>query len=202
MPSPRRAGTVGDVEPRQAVVSLPPVTAHLACRWCDLARSATAYDLGQLAVGEGGGLSRPGREGEGEAAAYERRAENAAFVALRSPPDGPGPLRGLTLVPRKHVRTLTELPPPEMAEVLAGLSSAAVALEKLLGVDHIEIHADTAGPAGGEGHVRFRVEPVVVLTGAAGGTPTDEEVHGRRRTRRRADAVTVLGKAVPTRRGC
>lgn len=200
MPSPRRAGAVGDVAPRQAEVSLPPVTAHLPCRWCDLARSATAYDLGQLAVGEGGGLSRPGRDGEGQGAAFERRAEDAAFVALRSPPDGPGPHRGLTLVPRKHVRTLTELPPPDMAEVLAGLSSAAVVLEKLPGVDRIEIHADTAGPAGGEEHLRFRVEPVVVLTGPAGGT-SDEEVHRRRRPRGRADSTTVLGKAVPTRRG-
>jgi hypothetical protein len=200
MPSPRRAGAGGAAEPGQAEVSLPPVTAQRRCRWCDLAHSPAPYDLGQLVSGEGG-LCPPGSDADRRSVAYEGQADEAAFVALREVPAGPGLVGGFTLVPRKHVRTLTELPPPEMAEVLAGLSSATVALEKLPGVARIEIHADSYDPAGGEEHVRFRVEPVAI-TSEAGGSTRDDEGHGRRRSRRGANASTRPLETVPTRRGC
>ena len=201
MPSPRRAGGGGAAEPGQAEVSLPPVTAQRRCRWCDLAHSPTPHDLGQWASGEDG-LRPLDLDGDGRSAAYESQAEEAAFVAFGDVSDSPGLLGGLTLVPRKHVRVLTELPSPEMAEVLAGLSSAAAALEKLPGVDRIEIHADTDDPAGEGEHVRFRVEPVVVIANETGGSTCDDEGHGGRGSRRRANAGTGPLGAVPTRRGC
>ncbi len=180
---------------------MPPVTAQRRCRWCDLAHSPTPHDQGQLVSGEGE-LRPPGSDGDRRSAAYESQAEEAAFVALRGTPAGPGLVGGLTLVPRKHVRTLTELPPPEMAEVLAGLASATVALEKLPGVGRIEIRADTYDPAGGEEHVRFRVEPVMAIAVEAGGSTRDDEDHGRCRSRRGANASTRPLETVPTRRGC
>jgi hypothetical protein len=74
---------------------------------------------------------------------------------------------GLTLVPRRHVTTLVDLPPPEMADVLAGLTRATAAIRELSGVDRVEIRTDMDSAADGQGHVCFRVEPVLVLVGTA-----------------------------------
>ncbi|MDA8185861.1 MAG: hypothetical protein M0035_15780, partial [Actinomycetota bacterium] len=74
---------------------------------------------------------------------------------------------GLTLVPRRHVTTIVDLPAPEMADVLAGLTRATAAMRELSGVDRVEIHTEMDGSADGQGHVCFRVEPVLVLADAA-----------------------------------
>lgn len=87
----------------------------------------------------------------------ESSLEGSAFVVL-SDHSGRCGQASLTLVLRKHVRTLAELPLPEMAEVLAGLSKASAAVRGLSGADRVEIQTDLDGHNGKQQHLHFRVE--------------------------------------------
>lgn len=170
---------------------MPAVTPLRHCRWCYLAGDQTFGSSRALAKD---GQSVPGDDGlrlgaEKASAAQASEAEDAAFVVLGDPPghqdDGEsgrlGGSKGLTLVPRKHVRTLAELPQPEVAEVLAGLFRATVAVRELSGAEQVEIRADMDGLAVRHGHVHFRVEPVAVLGREAGdGCDAGEDGRGRR----------------------
>lgn len=172
MPAIGKAGAVGTAEPVEGEAS--PVTAFDRCRWCDLARDqvddgvvrdAEGHDdliekevhplERECGAGPGDGAARSGEAGP---TAGESSPESFPFVVVRSSSSRSDEGASLTLVPRKHVRTLTELLLPEMAEVLAGLAKASVEVQRLSGAARVEIHADPDGHNDGSQHLHFRVE--------------------------------------------
>lgn len=167
MPASRPRGPKAeDVAEPEGEVTVPATTPLRRCPWCDLASAHGAHGPALNQADEpvfvvwGGPAGYPG-DGDDS-------IDGSITVGLVG-------LRGLTLVPRKHVRTLTELPAQEMADVLAGLSRAAAAVRKLSGVGQVEIRTDLDGLEVGREHVHFHVEPVVVLSDEAAGGALDED---------------------------
>lgn len=148
-----------DVAEPEGEVTVPATTPLRRCPWCDLA-SAHGPALSQA--------DEPVFVVWGGPAGYPGDGDDSITVGLVG-------LRGLTLVPRKHVRTLTELPAEEMADVLAGLSRATAAVRELSGVGQVEIRTDLDGLEVEREHVHFHVEPVVVLSDGAAGGALDED---------------------------
>ena len=151
---------------RESELSAPVIEAVGQCRWCDLAgASVTLADVAEAAErGDGVGAL----EG-GEVVSYEVVSDKVgsnAFVVLPGAWALGGAV-GLTIVPRRHVKALVELPERDMADVLAGLTRATVAVRKLSGADRVEVRAEMDGAAAGQDHVYFRVEPVVALAADA-----------------------------------
>lgn len=89
------------------------------------------------------------------------RYEEAAFVLVER---GAHRTAGaLTLVPRQHVSMLTDLPSPEMAAVLGGLSRATGWLRDESGPCRVEVRVHPHGTRR-SGHLHFHL----VLTPVAG----------------------------------
>jgi len=83
--------------------------------------------------------------------------EEAAFVILDAAARRSG--RNLTLVPKTHVGTLTELPAPEVAALLAGLSRAADDLRRSAGTSRVDIQAHPSDGANSGAHLYFDLVP-------------------------------------------
>lgn len=85
--------------------------------------------------------------------------DSPAFVLL----EGPARRRGgyLTLVTRAHASVLTELPPREMAAVLAGLTKASERMRSASGADGIQIRPHPSGSGAARGHLHFQLVPEV-----------------------------------------
>lgn len=83
--------------------------------------------------------------------------DEPAFVLL----EGPSRRRGgsLTLVTRAHASLLTDLPAPEMAAVLAGLTRASEQMRSASGAKSIEIRSHPSGASSARGHVHFQLVP-------------------------------------------
>jgi diadenosine tetraphosphate (Ap4A) HIT family hydrolase len=65
----------------------------------------------------------------------------------------------LTLMPKAHVSTVTELSPPDMAAVLAGLTRASD-LVRATGAADVQIRPHPSGGRRGRGHLHFRLLPL------------------------------------------
>ena len=84
--------------------------------------------------------------------------DDPAFVVVETPTRRRG--RCLTLVPRAHVNVVTELPLPQMAAVLAGLSRASDVLRYSSGEAGVQVNAlPHSGSPDGE-HLHFQVAAV------------------------------------------
>jgi diadenosine tetraphosphate (Ap4A) HIT family hydrolase len=104
-----------------------------ACRWCDLVKS------GQYVV-----------------------HDEPAFVVLEGLPRYAG--RGyLALVPKAHVRVVTDLPVHEVGAVLAGLSRVSETMRGRRGCDGVEVRAHPSGRRA-RGHLHFYLVPEVRVT--------------------------------------
>jgi diadenosine tetraphosphate (Ap4A) HIT family hydrolase len=79
--------------------------------------------------------------------------EEPAFVVLK--PSAQHGVGRLTLVPTDHVGAVTELKPPEMAAVLAGLSRASSSLRRQTGSRGVEIRARSEAARPGHAHLHF-----------------------------------------------
>ncbi|MGH9106467.1 MAG: HIT family protein [Acidimicrobiales bacterium] len=94
--------------------------------------------------------------------------QTPGFVVLKA--DAPR-CSNVTLVPREHVSVLTDLPGPEMALVLAGLSRTSNALRQEEGPCGVEVRAHPAGTSAQGGHLHFHLVP----------QPLDERATGKAR---------------------
>ncbi len=83
--------------------------------------------------------------------------EEAAFVLLERSLRGDA--RGFTLLPRAHVKVLTDLPAPQMAAVLAGLKRASTRLRREVGPCEVEVQVFPHGLHPRAGHLRFYLIP-------------------------------------------
>jgi diadenosine tetraphosphate (Ap4A) HIT family hydrolase len=93
--------------------------------------------------------------------------DEPAFVVEQLRPGSGRPC--LTLVPRAHVNVMTELPRPEMAAVLAGLSRASTLLRQSSGAPAVQIHARSRC-----GHLYFELEPAHSGNSPLEGDPADD----------------------------
>ena len=84
--------------------------------------------------------------------------DDVAFVLFGSLPGRRG---GLTLVPRAHVGALADLPLPQMAAVLGGLTRASDRLRETSGACGVRIqpHPTATRRRGGRSHVHFQLAP-------------------------------------------
>jgi diadenosine tetraphosphate (Ap4A) HIT family hydrolase len=84
-------------------------------------------------------------------------SETAALVVA-----GPGAPRCagyVTVVPRQHVSVLGQLPLPEMAAVLAGVSKVSESLRQETGAAGVEIRAHPRRSGGSGSHLHFHLVP-------------------------------------------
>jgi diadenosine tetraphosphate (Ap4A) HIT family hydrolase len=81
--------------------------------------------------------------------------DEPAFVVVESPSRARGGY--LTLVPKAHVRVITELPIAHLSAVLAGLSRAS---ERMRGSGGVQVRPHPSGGRRGRGHVHFNLMPV------------------------------------------
>ena len=81
--------------------------------------------------------------------------DDPTFVVVATPARRRG--RSLTLVPRAHVNVVTELPLPEMAAVLGGLSRASDLLRHNSGGAGVQINAHPSSARLGHGHLHFQL---------------------------------------------
>jgi diadenosine tetraphosphate (Ap4A) HIT family hydrolase len=92
--------------------------------------------------------------------------DEPAFVVVETP--ARRRRRSLTLVPRAHVNVVTELPLPEMAAVLAGLSRASDFLRHSSGGAGVRINAHPRSGRPADGHVHFQLGTTLAGTAQLG----------------------------------
>jgi len=81
--------------------------------------------------------------------------DRGAWVVLAPAPAPPSPY--VTLVTKSHVKVLGELPPADLAAVLAGLTLAARSLREAHGGGSVGIQAYPKRPDAEVAHLHFRV---------------------------------------------
>lgn len=83
--------------------------------------------------------------------------DDAPFVLLEHEPLGGS--GGFTLVPKEHVKVLTELAPKDMAAVLAGLQRASARLRQDMAPCEVEIRVFPRAMHPTSGHLHFYLVP-------------------------------------------
>ncbi len=86
--------------------------------------------------------------------------DETSFVVVETSP-GRG-AHSLILVPRAHVNVVTELTPPEMAAVLAGLTRASEFMRRTSGAAGVQVHAHSGSGQPGRGHLYFQLGTVAL----------------------------------------
>ena len=94
--------------------------------------------------------------------------DEPAFVVVEPLPRARGGY--LTLVPKTHVGVITELPLPQMAAILAGLSRASDRM-KGSASGGVQVRPHPSGSRRARGHVHFNLMPVATTSKKASDAP-------------------------------